>query len=468
MMPSPTPHHSFSRKISQAIRSFFQPNARIVAVSFLFLVLLGALLLKLPWTSLEREVSWTDAFFTAASASCVTGLTAVDPGTSYNLFGRAIILFLIQIGGLGIMTLSTLFWLSTGHRPGIQSQSLIYETFAPDHKKNLKHIILAVIRLTLIMEALGTCILFLRFSGKMSAMDALGQGLFHSVSAFCNAGFSLFPDNLTGYRDDPVINFTICALIIIGGLGFLTVTELLGSVGKKKWRFSKLGIHSKIVITTTIILLALGTLTFFIVESHNTMAGMPWQNRLLVSFFQSTTLRTAGFNTLDFGMLSSLTLFAAILLMFVGASPGSCGGGIKTTTLASLFLLGIAKLRGREKPEVFYRSLSESTMNKAMSLFLLSLFILVAAIMGLLVTEAGDLPHYENRGLFIQIAFEATSAFGTVGVSMDFTPKLSNAGKWIIILLMFIGRIGPLALAVAVSRQTSPRYSYAEEPIMIG
>lgn len=215
-----------AEKILQTLRSFFQPNARIVAVSFLAMVLLGALLLKLPWTSLDRDISWTDAFFTATSASCVTGLATVDTGTSFNLLGKGVILFLIQIGGLGIMTLSTLFWISIGHRPGLQSQNLIRETFSPDHQRNVPRIIFSVIRLTLIMEILGALILFLRFSGKMPVRDALGYAVFHSISAFCNAGFSLFPDSMMQYRDDAVVSLTLCVLIIFGGLGFFLATRL--------------------------------------------------------------------------------------------------------------------------------------------------------------------------------------------------------------------------------------------------
>jgi trk system potassium uptake protein TrkH len=450
------------------IRAFFQTPSRIPVTGFLFIILTGTLLLKLPWATYPDLLSWTDAFFTATSATCVTGLVVLDTAETFTPLGRGIVLMLIQIGGVGTMTLSTLILMAAGRRPGIRDRNLLQDTFTHGTDKSPARIVSDVLRLTLVVEALGALGLFIRFLWDMPPSEALGHAVFHSISAFCNAGFALFPDSLVAYRQDKAVNLIVAALIITGGFGFLAIAEIRDQIRTRPQRLSRLSLHTRLVLSVTLILLFSGTLLFFLMESRNTLSSMGPGQSLMASFFQSATLRTAGFNTLPFEQMTSVTLFACLVFMFIGGSPGSCAGGVKTTTAATLFLLGLARLQGRERPQIFYRSIPEASITRAMSVFLLSLFVIGLAIMGLLITESHALPHPESKGLFLEIAFEATSAFATVGLSTGLTPSLSVAGKWIVIFLMFTGRVGPLVLAVAISRKSGSRFRYAEEPIMIG
>ncbi|MCJ7773541.1 MAG: ATPase, partial [Desulfobacterales bacterium] len=321
---------------------------------------------------------------------------------------------------------------------------------------------------TFFLEALGAVILFLCFSSRNEPLTALYFSIFHSISAFCNAGFSLFSDSFAGYISNWPLNLTICFLIIAGGIGFPVLSEIRQRFSLKHPTWSRLSLHSKIVLSTTTALLLIGTLLILIMEWNNTLSPLNVFNRILAAFFHSVNARTSGFNTLPIGNMANQTLFVLISLMFIGASPGSCGGGIKTTTLTSLFILGMSRFRGQERPSLFGRTLSEISIGKAVSIFLISALIVCIGIMILLATELGDTPHPLSRGHYLELFFEVVSAFGTVGLSTGITSSLTTVGKLVITLTMFIGRLGPLVIAMAVSRSVIARYHFAEENIIIG
>lgn len=429
---------------------------------------MGTVLLALPAASTGKGVGLVNALFTATSASCVTGLVVLDTGKNFTMFGQSIILVLIQVGGLGIMTLSTLFLLLAGKRTSLLGRLVIKDALTDGKERSLPSLLKDVLLFTVVIEGIGASLLFVRFLPGRKALDALYLGVFHSISAFCNAGFSVFSDNFLHYQKDWILNLTLCFLIISGGIGFLVLSELKRKRPLRPRSLARLSLHSKIVLCTTGILLVAGTALLLPMEWHNTLKGLSVPERFLAAFFQSVTTRTAGFNTLPIGALANGTLFLMILLMFIGASPGSCGGGIKTTSFASLISLGISRIRGKEKTHCFRRTISESTIGKAISIAMISGVVIVLATMALLMTELGEMSHITSRGKFFELLFEVVSAFGTVGLSTGVTPGLSQMGKIIITMVMFVGRLGPLVIAMAVSRESAPRYYYAEESIMIG
>jgi trk system potassium uptake protein TrkH len=403
----------------------------------------------------------------------VTGLTTVDTGTTFTFFGQLVIVLVIQIGGIGITTLSTVFLMIAGKRLSMTGQVVIHDTFTHSKDQRPLTIVKDVILLTLVLEGIGAIALFFRFYPRFDVLRAIWHSIFHAVSAFCNAGFSLFPDNLIGYQEDWIVNLDICFLIITGGIGFLVMSEIKLHI--MTWRrqsrmyFVRLTLHTKLVLSATILLLIVGTVFILILEWNNTLAHLPLSSKLLAAFFQSVTPRTAGFNTVPYGSMANVTLFITIILMFIGASPGSCGGGIKTTTFSALSLRGLASLFGLERTQVFHRSIPESSVYKALSVTMVSIGIVTVGTLILLISEVGNVPHAESRYRFIEIMFEVVSAFGTVGLSTGLTPYLTVIGKLTITFIMFLGRLGPLVVALAISRQhKSCNYYYAEEKIMVG
>jgi len=318
------------------------------------------------------------------------------------------------------------------------------------------------------MEALGAALLFFRFLPDYDVTRALYFASFHSVSAFCNAGFSLFSDSFAAYQGDWLLNLVICFLIVTGGIGFLVLFELKNRFPFNRQTWSRLSLHSKLVLSTTAILLICSSLLIIFMEWHNTLSHLSFPDRCLAGFFQAVSARTAGFNTLSTENMANETLFVLILLMFVGASPGSCGGGIKTSTFATLLVLGISRLRGQERPQLFRRSISATSVGKAISIVMISMVVVLTATMLVLMTELGEIAHPLSRGKFLELLFEVVSAFGTVGLSTGVTAGLSVAGKIILSFVMFAGRLGPLVIAIAVSRQHITRYYYADEHIMVG
>ncbi len=422
----------------------------------------------LPIATNGKSLGFVNAIFTATSASCVTGLVVVDTGTALSPFGQGILLGLIQVGGLGIMTMSTLFLLIAGRRPGLAGRIVIQDTFTRGGERDLYSILRDVIIFTFLIEGLGMAMMFFRFLPGRETAEALYLSIFHAISAFCNAGFSLFSSSFVAYRGDWVMNLVLCFLIISGGLGFLVLSEIKRQFPFDRRTWSRLSLHSKLVLSSTTILLIISTLFIISTEWHNTLSNLSIPGRFLAGFFQAVTTRTAGFNTLPIGNMANETLFFMILLMFIGASPGSCGGGVKTSTFATLIVLGFSRLRGKERPQLFCRTISDSSVGKAISIVMISTLVIVPATMALLMTELGEVAHPLGRGKFLELLFEVVSAFGTVGLSTGVTTGLSAGGKLILTIVMFVGRLGPLVIAVAVSRHVAPRYYYAEESIMIG
>lgn len=455
-------------EINRLMRSFLQNPARVSILGFALLIGTGMSLLMLPQASSGLPIGWVNALFTATSATCVTGLTVVDTARGVSPFGQIVILALIQAGGLGIMTISTLFLLMAGRRPSLVGRVVIRDTLTHGEERSVYSVLRDVALFTFVLEGLGTVLMFSRFLPHHEAGRALYLSVFHSVSAFCNAGFSLFSNSLESYRNDWLLNLTTCFLIVMGGIGFLVLSELRRTIPFRPRKLSRLSLHSKLVLTTTVIIVLFSGVLFILLEWHNTLSRLSVADRCLAGFFQVISARTAGFNTLPIMNMANETLFLLIMLMFIGASPGSCGGGIKTTTFASLVILGISRLRGHTRPRLFRRTISRESTEKAVSVVMVSIVVVLAATMALLVTDVGQVSHPLSRGKFLEILFEVISAFGTVGLSTGITGTLSVWGKLIITLVMFVGRLGPLVIALAVSPGSKPAFYYAEENIMIG
>jgi trk system potassium uptake protein TrkH len=428
-------------------------------------------LLSLPAAHSAEPVSLLDALFTATSAVCVTGLTVVDTGTRFSAFGQAVLLLLIQVGGLGIMTFAVFVGVAMGRRVAFTDRMVIQDSMHHTPKAGMRRLVRYVVGFTLAAEAAGALVLWLRFKDQFPAGSAAWQSVFHSVSAFCNAGFSLLPDNLVRYRGDWLVGLAVSGLVILGGLGFLVNLELRDQVlaRLRRTRPPVVTLHTRLALLVTASLLAAGALGFLALEWDNVLRGLPAGERLLASWFASVTPRTAGFNTIDYGRVSADTLFLTIFLMFVGASPGSTGGGIKTTTFGLLFALVVARWRGRGRASVFHRTIPHAVMDRALLLALLA-WAMVSLSIGLLVaTETHGVPFGEAEPRFLALMFEAVSAFSTVGLSTGITPSLSAAGKLVLVALMFAGRVGPLTLVLAVGpREERGRFRYAEENVMVG
>lgn len=442
---------------------------RISILGYGLLILSGTLLLLLPVSTVSGRISFIDAMFTAASAVCVTGLTVVDTPSTFTLFGKSVILGLIQAGGIGIMILSTAFLFSVGKRVSMTGRLLIRDTYSYGEGKGMKTLVKDVLRFTIAIEAIGALVLFSRFYGHQPVDEAMGSAVFHAVSAFCNAGFSLFPDSFTRFSSDWIVNLDICLLIIFGGIGFVVLAEIRQKFSFSRRFWSHFSLHTKLTLSATILLLLGSTLVILLLEWSNSLQGMNLPHKALAAFFQAVNARTAGFNTVDIGSLANETLFITILLMFIGTAPGSCGGGVKVTTFSSMVILGISRFSGQEHPHAFYRRISAESMSKAISLIMVSLIVIIVGIILLQQVEIGDISHRFSRGIFLEMMFEVVSAFGTVGLSTGLTPGFSTPGKLILILIMFIGRLGPLVIALAASRKAKPvNFSYAQENIMIG
>lgn len=440
--------------------------ARLMATSFLFAIGIGTILLMLPVaTKTGVRTSLVDALFTATSATCVTGLIVKDTAGYFSFFGQIVILFLIQIGGLGIMTFSVSLALLIRKRIEAQRQIVMQDILDQDTLAGVKDFIKFIIKMTLVFESVGAIALFIVWKNRFhSVFLSLYYAFFHSISAFCNAGFSTFSDSLMRFSTDVPTNAIICLLIILGGLGFTVIKDLFDMAKNKLMRESKkiinLRMQTKIVLVSSFLLILGGAWIFYIIENNNSLNSLSLKEKVLVSTFQSVTARTAGFNTCDFSNLSSATLLLMILLMFIGGSPGSTAGGIKTTTLSILWATLISGFKRRENIELYKRTIPYDVIQKAISVFIAS--FTTVTIFSLLLL-------YLEKKVFHDILFETMSAFGTVGLSTGATSQLSGKGKVIITLLMFIGRIGPLTIGYAFTRFGKPaRYIYAEERPMVG
>jgi len=448
-----------------------KPN-QVIVLSFVLASFIGAILLCLPVSiSGAQPISFVDSLFTATSAVCVTGLIVKDIGTFFTTFGQSIILVLIQLGGLGIMTFSTAFAILLGRRLTIKDtvimQSALDNERAETFRKILKHIVI----ITVCIEAAGAALLYMRWHlvSGWSKLHILYSSIFHSVAAFCNAGFSLYADNLCGFKSDLTINLVITSLIILGGIGFIVLLELPKF---KFWRqdrikyLSKISVQTKLALTVTAVLIAAGMALILLFEWDNTLKGMPLKDKLLCSYFHSVTPRTAGFNTLPVENFTSPTLLITTALMFIGASPGSTGGGIKTVTLAVLIAAAIAMVKNRNRVTIFKKTVPRAIFRRA---FMISLMAVAWVFIATIVLCIIEQPKYCSADFALKNLFEVVSAFGTVGLSAALTPTLAPLSKIVIIITMWMGRVGPLTLAFAIAtREEPPRYIYPEERIMVG
>jgi len=457
-------------RVSLAVKRYFQRMhpASLVILSYLSMALLGMLLLSLPIASTGDPISPINALFTSTSAICVTGLVVVDTGTAFTAFGKTVIMALIQLGGLGVMTFSVFFFLFLGKGLGLKERWIITESFTPAPIREIRSLVKSIFLFTFLVEGTGALLLFFHWRHEMSSGSALFTGLFHSISAFCNAGFSFFSDSFVNYKGSLLLNATILSLIVIGGIGFPVIYEFIMRFRMHRaGRRTNLSLHSKVVLTTTAILIVVGALLLFLLERHNQIAGLSGKEEFLTSLFQSITARTAGFNTLNISALGGATLFILIILMFVGASPGSCGGGIKTTSLAVLVGILRNKIKGRKSVDLFNRTVPEETVSRALAIFILAVLTVTVGLILLLLTQSN--PQDPGRTNFLAYLFETVSAFGTVGLSMGVTPTLTFGGKIVIIILMLLGRAGLLTVAYVFTRRVSGGlYRYAEEKVMIG
>lgn len=420
--------------------------AQIVMLSFTGLILLGTLMLALPVSAVDgKEISFIDAFFTATSATCVTGLSTLSLSENFSFIGQVIVLLLIQIGGLGYMTLYSSMTILLGKSLAVKEQVLMQDLLDISSFEDLLSMIIDIIKYTLVIELFGALALTIAFTIEgYDFGQSIYYGFFHSISAFCNAGFALFDNSLEEFGLNPLIHGVISVLIILGGLGFIVIKELESIIFTGK-RLINMSVHSKIVIVTNILLIAFVGLYIFFSEYLNSLNGMSLWEQIQISFFQSVTTRTAGFNTISLNSLYPHTLYLICLIMFIGASPGSTGGGIKTTTFAILFQSVKATLRGKDRVEFFDRTVPNQLVVRAVAIIVISLIVVSFFILLMM--------RIETEHSFLSIFFEVVSAFATVGLSLGITPYLTAAGKISLIILMFIGRVGPLTLALALGQQ---------------
>jgi trk system potassium uptake protein len=436
------------------------PSSLVIVYGFAALIVIGTILLMLPLSSnTGRFTSIIDSFFTATSAVCVTGLTVVGTADHWNLFGQIIICILIQLGGFGFMTSATIFLLAFGRKIGLQERLLIQESMGLVKLGGLINIVKRMLLFTFITEIIGAAILFLQFSAEYPTGEAVWLSFFHSISAFNNAGFDLFGGfrSLTGYYDNPYLLLTISALVILGGISFMVIYDIIKS---KKWH--KLSLDTKLVLSATLSLLVLGFIVIFLAEAKDpdTLGFMSFPQAILNAFFQSVVARTAGFCTVNMAYVADYALFFTMILMFIGAASGSTGGGIKVNTFGSLIATMWSSLKGKEKAGAYGRQFNTLQVYRALTVIMVSLGLISIIVFILTITETFS---------FIQLLFETFSAFGTVGLTTGITPDLSIAGKTIIAITMFIGRLGPLTLVLSlIRRQKTTAYSYPEEHIRIG
>lgn len=429
----------------------------VLSLGFAILITIGGLLLSLPFfTKSGQATPLVDSLFVAASASCVTGLTPVNTLEHWNTYGHILIIILIQIGGLGVMSLASIIPLILGKKIGMKSRQILKEQLNVESLEGMIVLFKYVLAFTFGTEILGAFLLSIKFIPLYGAGKGVWYAVFHSISAFCNAGFDILGDSIFPFRDDLLINLTLSFLVIVGGLGFVVTSELF-----RRRSFKKLSTHSKLVIMVTGILLIFGTIMFLFLENEDgVLQYESLKGSILESFFQSVVARTAGFYSVDLSQIKDSTALMLMGLMFVGGSPGSTAGGIKTTTLGVLFLSTHAVVRGESEPVVFGRHISTETVRKALAIFLVSIFIILSVSFMLTITESAPL---------VDILYETVSALATVGASKGMTPHLTDAGKNLITLCMYLGRIGPMTMAFAFGMKAKKSLiRYPESFISIG
>jgi len=445
---------------------------KFLLITIIGVIIIGAILLKLPICN-NKPIKTIDSIFVATSATCVTGLTPIIPVEQFTLIGQIVLLALIQIGGIGLMTLISVVLIIIGKKLNLSDKLIIRESLNQNSLKGLAKLIQKICIYTFILEAIGAFILSIKFIPDFGVTKGIWYAIFHSISAFCNAGFDLLGnDSMVQYSGDWVVCLTLMSLIIIGGLGFTVWDDIVQNI-KNKRKFRQLTVHTKIVLLITIVLLIIGTIMIFILECDNvqTMKNDALGTKILKSAFQSTTLRTAGFATIAQNELTSVSKVISVCFMFVGGSPASTAGGIKTVTLGVIIVLVMNYIKGRQDVIVFNRKISTGSVNRAIVVICISVFVVITAISLLLITENFQYEKNINTST-VDIIFEVVSAFATVGLTLGITTKLTFAGKLVIIILMIIGRLGPITISIALFKKHKEiNYAKAQYPygnVLIG
>lgn len=451
---------------------------QILVLGFLFLIVLGSFLLNLPIASkangngIRESIGFIDALFTATSAVCVTGLVVVNSMEHWSLFGKVVIIILIQIGGLGFMTIATTFFMLMGKKIGLKERLVIQEALNQSAISGMVRLVRYILLGTLLIEGVGAVFLAIAFSQDYPLKEAIGLGVFHSISAFCNAGFDILSfSSLSPYVHNWTVNLTVMALIILGGLGFTVWIDLI-KVTKEKFDkkldfrhwFLKLSLHSKLVLVLTASLLVVGAILFFLLEMNNpeTMGDFSFLEKVLASMFQSVTPRTAGFNTIPLDKMTDGSKFLTIIFMFIGGSPAGTAGGVKTVTIGVLLFAVISVVRSKEDTEIFDRRIPDDIVKRALAVIMISLGVVITVTITLTITESFK---------FLDTFFEAVSGFATVGLTLGITGGLTTVGKLVMCVTMFIGRLGPMTMAVAFAIRNSRRkvkIKKPEEKVMVG
>ncbi|MDN5389637.1 MULTISPECIES: TrkH family potassium uptake protein [Bacillus] len=429
--------------------------SQLLVLVFLFFIILGTLLLKTP-AATSKPIGWIDTLFTSTSAMTVTGLAVVDTGTDYTMFGQLMILVLIQVGGLGIMSFAVLIFIMLGKKIGLKERLLIQQSLNQTSLGGIIKLIKSLFIYSIAIEMLAMLILTVKWVPEYGFARGVYYSLFHAVSAFNNAGFSIWPDSLMRYEGDPLVNLVISFLFIIGGIGFTVLSDLW-----HKRNFKKLSLHSKLMIYGTFIINLSAMIFIFLLEYQNqkTLGMLPPAEKLWGAYFQAVTPRTAGFNTADIGSLNESTITLLLLLMFVGAGSASTGGGIKLTTFLVILLSVITFLKGKKHISIAKKTLKDQLIIRSLAISTISVLLILAAVFILNMTEPKP---------FLAILFEVVSAFGTVGLSMGITADLTPVGKILIIFIMFLGKLGPLTLAFSLARPEQENIRYSSEDILTG
>ncbi len=438
--------------------------SQVLVLGFLSVILIGAIILATPFVTQSGEsIGFVNAFFTATSAVCVTGLVVVDTGSYWNYFGKTVIIILIQIGGLGFMTMASLLTIMAGKKFSLKNRMMMQESMGAYHLSGIVRLTKYAVRMTIIFEAIGAFILSFRFIPMYGRAKGIYYSIFHSISAFCNAGFDIMGtgNSLSQFVKDPLISITISMLVIIGGLGFIVVLELLRFKKFRKWT-----LNTKVVVVSTLLLLIIPFIVILSVEysNPNTIGSLTIPQKVLASFFATMTPRTAGFNTIDIPSMRPPVLVITMILMFIGGSPSSTAGGVKTTTVALFMVTIFSILRGKKDVEAFGRRIPEENVKRAIAVIGIALLFLIIIITSLSITEKG--------ASFFEVVFETLSAYGTVGLSVGLSSKLTTAGKIIMSVAMFLGRVGALTLLFAATSKLKSNQnlmiSYPAERISIG
>ncbi|MBA3889474.1 MAG: potassium transporter TrkH [Gemmatimonadaceae bacterium] len=447
---------------------------QLFVLTFAGLVTLGTLGLRLlPGLYTGERLNWLDALFTATSAACVTGLVVVDTATHFTFAGQLFLLVLIQLGGLGMIGFTTLIILALGKRLSLRAESLSHGTsaeVAPD--LDVSRLGRDIVKFTVAIEGIGAALLYMLWVGEYGWTGAIWPAVFHSVSAFCNAGFVVFTHSMMGAQTSELVLLIIAGLVILGGLGFLTLEEFAqwrrARAGKRRFRMS---LHSRVALVTTGALLMAGWLAFSLFEWHHALAGLNVSEKLTNALFMSTMPRSGGFNAIDYGQATQSTSFLTIILMFIGGSPGSTAGGIKVTTFALIGLLALSRFRGQEIVHAWGRSVPDETIQRAVGLAVVAFSAVTAGIFLFTWTESDAASGVGATTDFLAHMFEAASSFNTVGLSMNVTHRLSDPGRLLSVLMMFVGRVGPLTFAAALALRRNRRandYRYAYEDVVVG